>query len=96
MTVDQARIEVFDFIKQSIQYDVRSLIIIHGKGRHNQSLQARLKSYVNRWLPDMPEVQAFCSAQPRHGGTGAIYVLLGKSERKKQENRDKISRGRIE
>lgn len=42
----------------------------------------------------MDEVQAFCSAQPHHGGMGAVYVLLGKSERKKQENRDRISRGR--
>ena len=69
-------------------------IIIHGKGQSNKAAQAKLKSYVNRWLPDLPEVQAFCSAQPQHGGVGAAYVLLAKSERKKQENRDRISKGR--
>ena len=46
-------------------------------------------------LPDLDEVQAFASAQPQHGGLGAVYVLLGKSEKKKQENRDRLSRGRI-
>ena len=94
MTVEQARREVFDFIKEAVSYDLRSLLIVHGKGKHSKSDAALLKSYINRWLPDMDEVQAFCSAQPRHGGVGAVYVLLGKSERKKQQNRDRISRGR--
>lgn len=99
MTVELARKEVFQFIKDSAKYDLRSLIIIHGKGNHNrsshgQSDAALLKSYVNKWLPEMDEVQAYCSAQPQHGGMGAAYVLLGKSERKKQENRDRLSRGR--
>ena len=94
MTVDRARQEVFGFIKESAGYDLRSLIIVHGKGSHGQSESAVLKSYVAKWLPDMDEVQAFCSAQPQHGGLGAVYVLLAKSERKKQENRDRISRGR--
>ena len=95
MTVEVARKEVFDFIRESASYDLRSLLIVHGKGNHSQSSAALLKSYVNRWLPDMDEVQAFSSAQPHHGGLGAVYVLLRKSERKKQENRDKISKGRI-
>ncbi len=94
LTVDKARKEVFGFIKESASYDLRSLLIVHGKGSHSKSDAALLKSYVNTWLPDMAEVQAFCSAQPQHGGVGAVYVLLGKSERKKQENRDRISRGR--
>lgn len=94
MTVDVARQEVFSFIKESFSYDLRSLIIIPGKGSHGQADSALLKSYVNRWLPELDEVQAFCSAQPQHGGLGAVYVLLAKSERKKQQNRDQISRGR--
>ena len=94
MTVEVARKEVYEFIRQSASYDLRSLIIVHGKGSHSQSDAALLKSYVNKWLPEMEEVQAFCSAQPHHGGLGAVYVLLAKSERKKQENRDRLSRGR--
>lgn len=94
MTVEVARKEVFDFIKESMRYDLRSLLIIPGKGLNSQSNALTLKSYINRWLPDMEEVQAFCSAQPQHGGLGAVYVLLGKSEKKKQENRDRLSRGR--
>ncbi|MGK0442406.1 MAG: DNA-nicking Smr family endonuclease [Pseudohongiellaceae bacterium] len=87
MTVAQARGEVFDFIKQAHQYDLRLVVIVHGKGHSNETAQAKLKSYVNRWLPDLPEVQAFCSAQPQHGGVGAVYILLAKSDKKKQESR---------
>lgn len=94
MTVAVARREVFDFIRECAGYDLRSLIIVHGRGSHSRTDAALLKSYVNRWLPDMEEVQAFCSAQPQHGGLGAVYVMLKKSEREKQKNRDRINRGR--
>lgn len=94
MTVEKARQEVYNFIKEAAAYDLRSLMIVHGKGSHSKKDQALLKSYINKWLPDLDEVQAFCSAQPRHGGLGAAYVLLGKSERKKQQNRERLSRGR--
>lgn len=94
MTVEQAREQVFGFIRDAMAMDLRSLIIVHGRGHHNQSGAAVLKSHVAHWLPQIDEVQAFCSAQPQHGGAGALYILLRKSERKKQENRDRLTRGR--
>ncbi len=94
MTVERARQEVFDFIRQSLAYDLRTVSIVHGKGSHGKAEAALLKSYVNKWLPELDEVQGYCSAQPQHGGVGAVYVLLRKSERKKQENRDRIYKGR--
>ncbi|WP_204264868.1 Smr/MutS family protein, partial [Escherichia coli] len=45
-----------------------------------------IRSYLARWLPELPEVQAFCAALPHHGGSGACYVALRKSEQAKQEN----------
>ncbi len=99
MTVEKARHEVFEFIKQSRAYDLRTVTIVHGKGSHGQADAANpkpalLKSYVNKWLQEIDDVQAFCSAQKAHGGVGAVYVLLRKSENKKQENRDRLSKGR--
>jgi DNA-nicking Smr family endonuclease len=94
MTVEQARSQVFEFIREAYKLDLRTVMIVHGRGHHNGAKGAVLKSYVNRWLPEMDEVQGFCSAQVQHGGAGAVYILLRKSERKKQENRDRFSRGR--
>ncbi|MEY8203903.1 MAG: DNA endonuclease SmrA [Bermanella sp.] len=86
-TVEQARSEVFRFIDDAQKYDLRTLIILHGKGE-KEAKPALLKSWINRWLKELEDVLAFCSAQQFDGGSGAVYVLLKKSERQKQETRD--------
>lgn len=91
MTVEQARREVYGFIQECMQHDVRSALINHGKGgRDPERPAAMLKSYVAKWLPLLPEVMAFHSAQGFHGGTGAVYVLLRKSEKRKQRTRRRL------
>ncbi len=97
MTVDVARREIFDFIEESQQLGLRSVLVIHGKGASNaeQERSSILKGCVDHWLRELEIVQAFHSAQPHHGGTGAVYVLLRKSEEKKRENREKFSKGRV-
>lgn len=84
MTVDQARTAVFQFIKDCMSHDIRCALITHGKGE-GRDQPAQLKSCVAHWLPQLDEVMAFHSAQKRHGWVGATYVLLRKSDKKKQE-----------
>jgi DNA-nicking Smr family endonuclease len=97
MTVEVARREIFDFIAESQQLGLRSVLVIHGKGASNADREQSsiLKGCVDQWLRELEIVQAFHSAQPQHGGTGAAYVLLRKSEEKKRENREKFSKGRV-
>jgi len=95
MTSEQAREQVFGFIREAHAYDLRNVLIVTGRGNHSNSPEALLKSYVNKWLPEFDEVQAYCSAIPSQGGTGAVYVMLKKSEKRKQENRDRFNRGRV-
>jgi len=87
-TVEQARQDVYRFIEDAMKYDLRNLIILHGKGE-KEATPALLKSWTNKWLREFDDVIAFHSAQQHHGGTGAVYVMLRKSERKKQETREK-------
>lgn len=87
-TVEEARIEVFDFIRQCHRYDLRTVLIMHGKGERNPDRQAVLKSFVARWLAEISEVIAFHSARRSDGGTGAVYVMLKKSEVLKQKTRE--------
>lgn len=94
MTVEKAREEVFGFIREAMAYDLRNVMIVPGRGSHSNSTEAVLKSYVNKWLPEFEDVLAFCSAIPSHGGTGAVYIMLRKSEREKFENRMHYNRGR--
>lgn len=95
MTVDQARREVFEFIHDAEEAGLRTVMIVHGRGLSSSGKAAVLKSYVNVWLPEFASVLGFCSAQPREGGAGAVYVMLKKSEQKKQQNRERYSGGRI-
>lgn len=89
-TVEEARREVFQFVRDCMEYDLRTVMIVHGKGERNENGDAVLKSYLNHWLPDFSQVLAFHSAQKRHGGTGAIYLLLRKSDTEKQLNRERF------
>ena len=97
MTVKQAREEVKQFIDEAGKLGLRTLLILHGKGQRKveQENTAVLKGYVNHWLQQLEIVQAFHSAQPVHGGTGAVYVLLRKSADKKRENRERFLKGRV-
>ncbi|NND68676.1 MAG: DNA endonuclease SmrA [Halioglobus sp.] len=95
MTVARARREIFEFVAQAYDYGLRSVLVIHGKGetRADKERCSILKGGVDRWLRELETVQAFHSARPQHGGTGAVYVLLRKSEDKKRETREQFTRG---
>ena len=88
MTVEEARREVFGFVRDCVRYGLRSVIILHGKGERNPDGIAQLKSYLAKWLPELEDVLAFHSAQKHHGGTGAVYVMIRKGDRDKQRNRE--------
>jgi DNA-nicking Smr family endonuclease len=97
MTAAVARREIFDFVEECHKLGLRSVLIIHGKGESGggKERSSILKGAVDHWLRQLEIVQAFSSARPAHGGTGAAYVLLRKSEEKKRENREKFSKGRV-
>lgn len=94
-TLEQAERELLRFFKECIECDIRTVLVLPGKGDRNELTPAILKSHLVHWLKELDQVQAFHSAQPQHGGAGAFYVLLKKSERKKQLAREQFSRGRL-
>ncbi|GAA5443954.1 putative DNA endonuclease SmrA [Microbulbifer sp. NBRC 101763] len=93
-SVEMARSIVVEFVRDCVEADVRCALITHGKGEGRKQ-PALLKSCINHWLPQLDEVLAFHSAQKQHGGMGATYLLLRKSERKRQENLERHQRRRL-
>lgn len=89
MAVREARQKLFQFIEDCQNADLRSLLIQHGKGLKSQPHQAVIKSYVNKWLRQFEQVLAFHSAQAFHGGSGAVYVLLKKSDNARLQNKER-------
>lgn len=95
MTIEKAREVVFTFIHDCMKYDLRTVLIMPGKGDRNSDDPALLKSHLIHWLPQLEDVMACHTAQPRDGGAGAFYVLLRKSERKKIQAREFFHKGRL-
>ncbi len=90
-SVREAREAVWRFVRDCLRHDARTVLISHGRGDRSET-PGRIKSYVAHWLEQLPEVLAFHSASRAHGGYGAVYVLLRKSEERRQDNRERHSR----
>ncbi|RKQ97222.1 DNA-nicking Smr family endonuclease [Kushneria sinocarnis] len=74
--LDQARLEFEHFMQDMRHEQARCVLIVHGKAWSGVSRYPVIKSHLNAWLRELPEVLAFCSARDADGGTGAVYVLL--------------------
>ncbi|VAW95734.1 hypothetical protein MNBD_GAMMA20-1079, partial [hydrothermal vent metagenome] len=72
-TIAEAGAILSRFLDASHQANHRCVLIVHGKGHRSRTGQPVLKTQLNHWLRDEPRVLAFHSAQPRHGGAGALY-----------------------
>ncbi|OOE53648.1 DNA endonuclease SmrA [Salinivibrio kushneri] len=88
MSLEKARDEILRFLKQCQRMDVRTVIIVHGKGERSNP-QAMMKSYVCQWLQQISDVLCYHSTLRHQGGTGALYVMIKKSQEKKLETRER-------
>lgn len=75
-TIENSRAALTEFIRDGHRSASRCLLVVHGKSYNREGEVPSIKSHVNVWLKQMPEVLAFCSALPKDGGTGALYILL--------------------
>jgi DNA-nicking Smr family endonuclease len=78
MTQDEAHRALASFIAGQQAAGKRCVIVITGKG-NTRGGAGVLREAVPRWLNEpanRPRILAFSHAQPKHGGTGALYVLL--------------------
>ncbi|MCL1046779.1 DNA endonuclease SmrA [Shewanella sp. 1_MG-2023] len=79
----QARELLIDAVLQAYGRGERNILVIHGKGFKSKPFAGLMKSAVNHWLVQLEEVQAFHSATREQGGTGALFVMLVKSEQQR-------------
>ena len=75
-TVKQAGKELQHAIEYAYSSGQRCILVVHGRGKGSFDNKPALKTHVNYWLRELPQVLAFHSAQAKHGGVGALYVLL--------------------
>jgi DNA-nicking Smr family endonuclease len=78
MTQDQAHGALSRFILRVHDEGKRCVLVITGKG-YRDGQTGVLRQSVPRWLNTPPlreRILSFAHAQPKHGGEGALYVLL--------------------
>lgn len=73
-TAEEARDELADFLQEAQSFGYKCVRVVHGKGR--PGTVPVLKNKINQWLPQSKYVLAYCSCLAKHGGSGAVYVLL--------------------
>ena len=76
MSVEKARDTLWEFLAEASKLEVRCVRVTHGKAVRMDGRKPMIKSHVNTWLRQHPQVLGFTSCLAKHGGTGAVYVML--------------------
>jgi DNA-nicking Smr family endonuclease len=80
-TVGEAETAVLDFLKEHYLHGSRCVLLIPGRGKNSPEGRGVLRREMQGLLTRDPlkrVVAAFATALPKHGGAGALYVLLRK------------------
>ncbi|WP_144208105.1 DNA endonuclease SmrA [Shewanella donghaensis] len=91
--LSQAREYLIEQVLSSHSNGERNLLVIHGKGFKSKPYPGLMKSAVCHWLSQLDEVQAYHSATRERGGTGAVFVMLVKSDQKRIESSEMNRKG---
>jgi DNA-nicking Smr family endonuclease len=68
-----------NFVLECRRRGFHKVLIVHGKGHHSQG-EPVLLGVVRRYLEKSPYTGAFGPAERRHGGRGATWVVVRKTE----------------
>ena len=77
------------FFRSAYHKGLRCVLVVPGRGLNSPGGAGVLRERLQTWFTQAPfkyAVLAFCTALPKHGGAGALYVLL----RKQKKSRGKI------
>lgn len=81
LTSNAAKQQLLQFLHDCVNTGCRCVHIVHRKGYRSANNHPVLKNNLNLWLRQHKDVQAFCSAPPKDGGTGAVFVLMQLAEK---------------
>ena len=79
------RAALTEFILASTRKGLRTILVVHGRGRGSPGGQPILKHATAQWLSHgtlSGYVLAFTTARPQDGGAGAMCVLLRRERRR--------------
>lgn len=80
-----AKAALEQFIINAVRKGLRTVLVVHGRGRRSPGGMPVLKHVAAQWLSHGVTggyVLAFSTARPADGGAGAMYVLLRRERRR--------------
>ncbi len=89
LNTEEAYGAIIGFVKKNYLEGKRCVLVIPGRGKNSPLGKSILKENLQYWITRDPlkrVVLAFSTAIPKHGGAGAVYILL----RKYKKSRGKI------
>lgn len=83
LRADPARHAIERDLARAAADRLKCVLVVHGKGTHSggAAVLGDLAVEVMRRPPSARHVLAFCPAQPRDGGEGALYVLVRRARK---------------
>ena len=79
MNLDRAWSAIDRGLEQAIARGDRVLLLITGKPPSDKSGRGAIRAAVGDWLSASPyagDIAAVRNASPKHGGAGALYIVL--------------------
>ncbi len=78
LRADDARAVLAERVRAAAERGARCLLVIHGRGAHSGGAGVLPELAADELMGGRAaaHVLAFCRAQPKDGGAGALYVLL--------------------
>ena len=76
LTAARAQEALKAFVAESVARGLGCVRVVHGKGLRSGTYGPVLKALVPNLLARWDDVLAFVTARLKHGGSGAVYVLL--------------------
>jgi DNA-nicking Smr family endonuclease len=83
-----AHVRLNQALAQARSHDVRVLLVVTGKPRQTKensgsSKRGAIRAEISHWLDSSPHADTIASvrtAHPRHGGDGALYIILRRNK----------------
>lgn len=75
----QAHARMNQMLHEAVMTDARVLLVVTGKPRNDGSGRGAIRAEIGHWLDSHPlrdRIATVRRAHPRHGGEGALYVIL--------------------
>ena len=74
LTLSQAQSEIKHLLSRTPKQTC--YLLVHGKGQRSENNVGKIKQLLHKSFMHNPQINAYCPAQAKDGGEGAMYVLI--------------------